>query len=76
MGLLRNEPVVPEERTIVSDGLVVDDSVTRPGYTRLALRVTDRGVDYWVVCTLEPGETEELARGLAGVLGMRLQPLM
>ena len=75
MGLSRNEVVWANGPTIMADGLKVDRWVTRPGCARLALRVTDRAVDYWVVWTLEPGQTEEVARTLAGALGMRLEPV-
>ena len=73
MGLSRNEVVSADERTIEADGLVMDVSLRRPGYARVALRVTDHGVDYWVVRMLEPGQSEEVARVLAGALGMRLE---
>ena len=67
--------VAGKEAGIVADGLDVDVSVRRPGYTRLALRVSNGGDEYWVVWTLDPGETEKVARALAGALEMRLKPL-
>ena len=75
MRLWRNEVVSANGPRIEADGLVVGRLMTRPGCARLALRVTDRAVDYWVVWTLEPGQTEEVARALAGALGMRLEPV-
>ena len=75
MGLWREPVVSANGPTIVADGLAIDGSVAHPGYARLALRVTDRGVDYWVVWKLDPGQTEEVARTLARALGMRLEPV-
>ena len=75
MGLSRKEVVSANAPTIMADGLAIDGSEAHPGYARLALRVTNRAVDYWVVWTLDPGQTEEVARSLARALGMRLEPV-
>jgi len=75
MGLWGKEMVLADERTIVADGLVMDVSMARPGYVRLALRVSNGADEYWVVWTLDPGETEKVARALAGALEMRLKPV-
>ena len=75
MGLSRKEVVSANAPRIMADGLAIDGSAAHPGYARLALRVTDRAVDYWVVWRMDPGQSEEVARALAGVLGMRLEPV-